>query len=140
MPREPRLVNIWEDTVDLTQLLIGIAGGSALGFVSYVAALRAFSTYFPEQPPSLVKGYALMAGIAGCVLTAAVIATVFKPKRRLRETEPGPVERDALVRGLALDPEEERRALETASPDLLREMQELQIHELFAEPVRRIPH
>ena len=131
MAHEQRLVNIWEDTVDLRQLLIGLACGSTLGFGSYIGAVRAFASYLPGQPPALLKGYALMAGIAGCVLAAAVIARVFKPKRWLRETDDGPIDRAALVRHLALDPEEERVARETASPQLIREMQQLQIYDLF---------
>ena len=133
MAQEHRLVNIWEDTVDLRELLIGLACGSALGFASYVAALLAFTAYLPSQQPSLIKGYALMAGIAGCVMAAALIAVVIKPKRSLRETTHGPLDRAELIRSLALDPEEERRALETASPKLIREMQQLQIYHLFAE-------
>ena len=137
MAHQQRLVNIWEDTVDLRQLLIGLACGSALGFASYVIAVRAFTAYFPEQTPSLIKGYALMTGIAGCVMAAAIIGTVFKPKRVLRETDQGPIDRSAMIRDLALDPEEERRALDTASPKLIREMQQLQVYDLFADVSRK---
>jgi len=130
---ERRLFNIWEDTVDLRQLLIGLACSSTLGFASYAVAIRAFTAYFPGQTPGLIRGYALMAGIAGCVMVAAIIATVFKPKRWLREADDGPNDRSALIREFALDPEEERRALETASPKLIREMQELQLYDLFTD-------
>ena len=136
MADEQRLFNVWEDTVDLRQLLIGLACGSTLGFASYAVAVRAFTAYFPGQQQGLIKGYALMAGIAGCVIVAAIIATVFKPKRWLRETDDGPIDRSALIRDLALDPEEERRALETASPKLIREMQQLQIYDLFTDASR----
>ena len=137
MAHEHRLVNIWEDTVDFRELLIGLACGSALGFASYAIALRAFTAYFPAQQPSLIKGYALMGGIVGCVTAASLIAAVIKPKRLLRETAQGPIDRAGLVRDFALNPEEERRALETASPKLIREMQQLQIYDLFAESSRR---
>ena len=136
MPEEHRLVNIWEDTVDLKELLLGLACGSAFGFASYAVSLRAFTAYLPGQQPSLIKGYALMAGIAGCVMAASFIAAVLKPKRSLRETTQGPVDRAGLIRDLALNPEEERRALETAPPRLIREMQQLQIYDLFAETSR----
>ena len=137
LAHEHRLVNIWEDTVDLRELLIGLACGSAFGFASYALALRAFAAYLPTQQPSLIKGYALMAGIAGCVMAASFVAAAVKPKRVLRETAAGPIDRAGLVRDLALNPEEERRALETASPKLIREMQQLQIYDLFAESSRR---
>ena len=137
VPEEHRLVNIWEDTVDLKELLLGVAWGSALGFAAYALALRAFTAYLPGQQPSLIKGYALMGGIAGCVMAASFIAAAIKPKRSLRETTQGPLDRAGLVRDLALNPEEERRALAAASPRLIREMQQLQIYDLFAETSRR---
>ena len=137
LAHEHRLVNIWEDTVDFRELLIGLACGSALGFASYAIALRAFTAYLPAQQTSLIKGFALMGGIIGCVTAASLIATVIKPKRSLRETAQGPIDRAGLVRDLAFNPEEERRALETAPPQLIREMQQLQIYDLFAESSRR---
>ena len=137
MAAEPQLVTIWEDVVDFRQLLIGLACGSAIGFVSYASAFRAFAAGFPDDDPGLIKGYALMAGIAGCVMAAALIATVFKPKRLLRDTDQRPIDRAGLIRDLALDPEEERRALETASPKLIREMQQLQVLDLFSDSSRR---
>jgi len=140
LAEEQRLVNIWEDTVDLRQLLIGLACGSALGFASYAVAIRAFTAYFPGQTPNLVKSYALMAGIAGCVIAASLVGAVVKPKRSLRETDQGPMDRAALVRELSLDPAEERRALETASPALIREMQQLQIYALFVDSSERDSH
>ena len=140
MAAEQRLVTIWEDVVDFRQLLIGHACGSALGFASYAAAFRAFTAGFPGEEPSLIKGYALMAGIAGCVMAAVLIARVCKPKRLLRDTDQGPIDRAVLIRDLALNPEEERRALETASPKLIREMQQLQVLDLFADSSRRDSH
>jgi len=136
LAEEQRLVTIWEDTVDLRQLLIGLACGSALGFASYTVAIRAFTTYFPGQTANLIKGYALMAGIAGCVLAAVLVAMVVKPKRRLRETDQGPIDHSSLLRELALNKDEERLALQTASPKLIREMQQLQIYDLFADSSR----
>jgi hypothetical protein len=136
LAHERRLVNIWEDTVDFRELLIGLAWGSALGFASYAIALRAFTAYLPAQQPSLIKGYALMGGIVGCVVAASLIAAVVKPKRLLREAADGPIDPAGLVRDLAFDPEEERRALERASPKVIREMQQLQIYDLFAESSR----
>jgi hypothetical protein len=93
----------------------------------------AFTTYFPGQTANLIKGYALMAGIAGCVLAAVLVAMVVKPKRLLRETDQGPIDHVSLLRELALNKDEERLALQTASPKLIREMQQLQIYDLFAD-------
>ena len=132
-----RLVNIWEDTVDFRELLIGLAGGSALGFVAYSLSLRAFTAYLPGQAPGLIKGYALMGGIVGCVCAAVIVALLVKPKRNFRHADDGPIDRAALLRGLALDPDEERRALESASPKVIREMQDLQIYDLFVEVSRQ---
>ena len=129
----PQLVNIWDDTVDLRELFIGLACGSTLGFAFYALALRALSRYLPNQPPGVIKGYALLGGILGCVCAAVGVALFVKPKRWLRVSDDGPVDRAGLLRSLAVDPEEERRALAHASPALIREMQQLQIYDLFAD-------
>lgn len=133
MADEQRLVNVWEDTVDLRQLLIGLACGSALGFASYAGAIRALTVTFPDQTASLIKAYALMAGIAGCIVAAILVAVIVKPKRVLCETEQGLRDQAALLQELALNLDDERRALEGASPQLIREMQQLQVYDLFTE-------
>ena len=132
-----RLLSIWEDTVDLRELLIGIAGAAALGFASFIVSWRVFTAQLPNDSAALIKGYALMGGILGCVLAAVIIAVVFKPKRVLRESEGGLTDPAELLVSLGLDPDEERRALETASPKVIREMQQLQIYDLFVDFSRK---
>ena len=132
-----RLVNIWEDTVDLRELLVGMATGAVLGFAAYRFSLGAFTASMPGGAPGLIKGYALMGGIPGCVCPAVVVAMVVKPKRHFTQGDDEPIDRAALVRALALDPDEERRGLETASPKLILEMQDLQIYDLFVEVSRQ---
>jgi hypothetical protein len=134
MPDEKhQLVNIWDDTVDLRELFIGLACGSTLGFAFYALSLRTLSKYVPHQPAGVIKGYALLGGILGCVCAAVGVALLVKPKRWLRVSDDGPIDRVGLLRSLAVDPDEERLALANASPELIREMQQLQIHDLFAE-------
>ena len=128
-----RPINVWEDTVGLKELLIGLAGGAALGFVCYVLSLRVLSNYLAGSAAGVVKGYALMGGICGCVAAAVLVARFVKPRRILCESGVAPADRAALLQTLGLDPDEERRALEKASPKLIREMEQLQIHDLFAE-------
>lgn len=133
---EHRLFYIWEDTVDLKQLLIGLACGGALGFTSYAASFAAFTEHLTSSTPGVIKGYALMGGIVGCVCTAVGLALAVKPKRAFRATAEGPRDRAALIHTLALDPDEERVALEEASPKLIREMQQLQVYDLFVDVSR----
>lgn len=135
--RDRRLLNIWEDTVDLRELLIGIACGSASGFAAYILSLRFFQAQLPDETPALVKGYGLLGGILGCVVAAVVIAVVFRPKRVLQESEVGPADPGEILAALGLDPEEERAALEQASPKVLREMQQLRIHDAFVDFSRK---
>lgn len=130
---EHRLVHIWEDTVDLRELLVGLVWGSALGFGCYSVSLAAFTSLVPSQAPDLLKGYALMGGIVGCVIAAVVVALAVKPKRRLLAPDAKPVDHAELLDTLALDPDEERRALQNASPKLIQEMRQLQIYDLFAD-------
>jgi hypothetical protein len=134
-----QLVNIWEDTVDLRELFIGLVCGSTGGFASYVLSLRTLVKYLPSQTPGVIKGYALMGGIVGCVCAAVGVALLVKPKRWLRVSDEGPIDRAKLLHTLGVDPEEERRALEHASPALIKEMQQLQIYDLFADFSRSRP-
>jgi len=136
---ERQLFTIWEDTVDLKELLIGLAAGSALGFTCYKLAFWACTTYLTGVAPGVLKGYALMGGIAGCVVAAVIVGRVVTPKRHFRASEDVPADRAGVLRALGVDPAEERLALERASPKLRREMQQLQIHDLFADYARREP-
>jgi len=126
-------VYIWEDAVNLRELLIGLAFGSVLGYAFYTLSFEAFTKYLPGQREGVIKGYALLGGIVGCVCAAVVIGLIFKPKRRVRTAEQAPTGRAELLRNLGLDPDEERRALEKASPKLIREMKQLQVYDLFAD-------
>lgn len=130
---ERQLFYIWEDTVDLKQLIVALASGSAIGFTSYAASLAAFTRYLTASTPAVIKGYALMAGIAGCVCAAVGVALLVRPKRTFRATDQGPLDRAALIRALAIDPVEERLALQEATPTLIREMQQLQVYDLFVD-------
>jgi hypothetical protein len=134
--REHQLVNIWEDAVDLRELLIGLAIGSAVGYAAYVLAFGALTRYFPDQGEGLIKGYSLLGGIVGCVVAAVLINLFVSPKRHVREADDGATGRTELLRTLGLDPKEERQALEDASPELIREMKQLQVYDLFADFAR----
>ncbi|MEJ2206119.1 MAG: hypothetical protein P8170_18645 [Gemmatimonadota bacterium] len=134
--RKHQLVNIWGDAVDLRELLIGLAIGSAFGYAAYVLAFGALTRYFPAQGEALIKGYALLGGIVGCVVAAVLIGLFVSPKRHVRAADDDATDRTDLLRTLGLDPEEERQALEDASPKLIREMKQLQVYDLFADFAR----
>jgi hypothetical protein len=121
----------------LRELLVGLVSGAALGFTGYEFSLSVLAAYLPGQAPALLKGYALMGGIAGCICAAALVAVIVKPKRQFTHGDEAPIDRAALLRALALNPDEECRALETASRQVILEMQALQIYDLFVEASRQ---
>ncbi|NQE61660.1 hypothetical protein [Caulobacter sp. RHG1] len=129
--RERRLLNIWDDTVDLPALLVSVAGGAALGLAAYKLALAALMARQGETAASLIKAYALLGGVGGCVLAAVLVGLVVKPKRIVETAQASAADQIDLLASLGADPDEERRALETTPPKVIAEMQQLKIHDLF---------
>src|SRR5690606_11829691 len=80
-----RFAEVWGDTVDLKHLAwaIGIGIGiSIFGF--YVASHWLTSVVESKQ---LAHAYAMLAGLAGCIIAGVICAKAFPPKREVTETE-----------------------------------------------------
>ena len=131
--QEPGLIVVWEDTVALRHLLIGLLCGGVLGLGCYLVAARSIAAALPGEAAGLVKAYALLGGIGGSLVAAVVLALFVKPKRVFDDSTEGSGDRAALLRQFGADPVEEAEALRRASPRLLREMRQLQVHDLFAD-------
>ncbi|RCV57575.1 hypothetical protein [Marinitenerispora sediminis] len=104
-------VEVWNDTVDLrhlaASLVIGVVGGLPL-FLLARAVLRGWLDTL-----ALADGYALLAGLAGCLAAGAVCARRFPPKRVFTDD----AETSAALRRAALA--ELARDTDTTTPDLL---------------------
>lgn len=81
-----RLAEVWNDTVDLRHLAWAIAIGIAVSVAGFYAA----SGWLRDKvaSPELAHAYAMLAGLAGCVLAGVICARLFPPKREVSSTAP----------------------------------------------------
>jgi len=125
------LVEVWGDTVALPHLAGAIAIGAVVSLVFYFAASRTLVAVV--STPALARAYAMLAGLAGCVIAGVICARLFPPKRTVTEgTDADPAARRAVLDRLA----EEVGDLGAVHdlPDVVaQEMKELRIYDLFAE-------
>lgn len=76
-------LEVWGDTVDGRHLLSSILLGVALATPAYLLAAWGFGQ--TEVAPALAKSYALLVGLGACIVTGAIAARLFPPKRVLIE-------------------------------------------------------
>ncbi len=129
-PHAWQLVEVWGDTVDLKHLAWAIVIGIVISLAGYGAASRLLAA--SVATPELAKAYAMLAGLAGCLISGVICAVLFKPKRE-------------VIEGRAADPAWRQEVLDRLveqtgplgsvadlPPSVVKEMKELEIYELFA--------
>lgn len=72
-------VLVWNDPVDLKQLSTSVVICSTLSLTTFLLARSLIGRVVSTE--SLTGGYALLAGLVGCVAAAAFCARLFRPKR-----------------------------------------------------------
>lgn len=127
---DQNLTEVWGDTVKLSELGIAALLGIILTMVCYLAGNSIFSQ-MENIEPSLAKGYALMTGIGGCFISAAISAKFFKPKRIVEEHAEAADIAEILAFG-GTTVEEETKALATLDPKIIAEMEDLELYALLA--------
>lgn len=125
-----KLLEVWGDTVNFGQLLIGICMGSIGGFGIYYIGKLLISANYPHVSKSLQDSYSLLIGMLGCLLMGFIVGKLFKPKREFSETD-FVMDVEALVQENHLDLEKEEEYLKTVSPQVLTEMRTLNIESIF---------
>jgi len=129
-PARWRLVEIWGDTADLGHLAWSIAIGVAVSLTGYLVASRVLAS--TVGTPELARAYAMLAGLGGCVVSGLICAKLFTPKREVVEgTDADPRWREEVLAELAAE-HGGLGAMDDLPPVVVREMKELEIHELFA--------
>ena len=132
-----RLVEIWGDTADLGHLAGSIAIGIGVSLAGYLVASRVLDS--TVRTLELARAYAMLAGLAGCVLSGLICALLFTPKREVVEgTEADPRWREEVLAELAAL-HGDLGSVDDLPPSVVREMKELEIYDLFASyqaPVR----
>jgi hypothetical protein len=125
-----RLVEIWGDTADLGHLAWSIAIGVAVSLAGFLVASRVLAS--TVGTPELARAYAMLAGLAGCVVSGVICAFLFAPKREVVEgTDADPRWREEVLAELAGE-HGTLGSVDDLPPSVVREMKELEIYDLFA--------
>jgi hypothetical protein len=129
-PRPWRLVEVWGDTTDIRHLAWSIVIGIVVSITGFLIANRWLSGHVGAQ--ELARAYAMLAGLAGCILSGVICALLFQPKREVVEGETAePFWREEVLAKLA-EQNGDLGAVEDLPPAVVQEMKELQIYALFA--------
>ncbi|WP_100208835.1 hypothetical protein [Saccharomonospora azurea] len=76
---------VWNDAVNLRHLALSMVVCVAIGLPAYLVSEAVFEATLDQT--SLAGGYALLVGLAGCVVGAAVCTKLFPPKRVLADDD-----------------------------------------------------
>lgn len=76
---QPQLMEVWGDTVDGRHLLGSIGLGVGIAVPVYLLADWGFTALTGGD--TLGHSYALVVGLASCIVAAVIAARIFKPKR-----------------------------------------------------------
>jgi hypothetical protein len=128
-------LTVWGDTVDLKELLLGVFFGAVVGFCSYSGALWYLKTFHSGMAKGVLEGYALLVGVGGCLAVGVIAARVTKAKRNFIEDDNSIDKKEALLE-MDLDLDREAEYLQHVSADVIQEMHQLQIYDLFTEKVK----
>lgn len=133
-----KYADVWGDTVAINELVISCFIGTILSLGLYIVGTKIFEKV-KGLDPGLQKGYALLVGVGGCILAAIICAKLFKPKREIvRQFEDVNIEHILEKNGMTL--QEEAQALAEAHPDVIKELEDLQLWALLTLIPENSPH
>ncbi|AEF87334.1 hypothetical protein DelCs14_0292 [Delftia sp. Cs1-4] len=135
-PADWRLAEVWGDTVDLRHLAWAIAIGTGISVLGFYLASRWLATVVESR--QLAHAYAMLAGLAGCVIAGVICARAFPPKREVTEldTSNDPEWRREVLEELARQPGG-LGTVQDLPPAVVQELKELRLYELFADKAGR---
>lgn len=133
-----RLAEVWSDTVDLRHLAWAIGIGISVSVAGFFIASRWLRGVVAS--PELAHAYAMLAGLAGCVLAGVICARLFPPKREVLEHSAthDPAWRAEVLAELAEQPGG-LGTLADLPEAAVRELKALDLYELFAQPAAPAP-
>ena len=127
-----RLAEVWGDTVDLKHLAWAIVIGTGIRVTAYFFASRWLTSVVESK--QLAQAYAMLAGLAGCVISGVICARIFPPKRVVTEMDisSDPVWRAEVLAELEKQPGG-MGSVADLPPEVVQELKELKLYDLFAE-------
>lgn len=123
-------MEVWGDTVVPKELAIS-AIICVITTMSFFLVGRSVLLGLGTLEQGLAKGYALLVGIVGTFLGAFICAKLFKPKRKIMiDFHKENIE--DILKAAGMTVEEEVEALRTVSPEVIKEMEDLELYSLLA--------
>ena len=96
-----RLIEVWGDTVDVRHLSVSVALGAGIATPTFLLARELFEATVEDQ--TLAQSYALLVGLAGCLLAAFIAARLFRPKRVVTQEQASTAARREALDAIAED-------------------------------------
>ena len=127
--KEKVLTEVWGDTVNIKELAISIILGVIFTMCFYLIGRKIFMS-MGTVVENLAKGYALFVGIAGCFIAAVISAKSFRPKRLVAELD-STTDIAEVLEYAHMTPEEEGEALTKVGPDVIKELEDLELYGLL---------
>lgn len=128
--KQKELTKVWGDTVSLTELFLSAVVGIAVTMGAYML-IGMVVEQSTEMPKEMVRGYALIAGIAGCFISGIITGRSFKPKREVIDgTEK--MDLEVVLAEAGTNVQSEAEALSVESADVIREMEDLELYSLLS--------
>jgi len=125
-----KYMEVWGDTVVPKELAASAAICVVLTMIFFLGG-RSLLLGIESLDPALAKGYSLLVGIVGTFLGATIAAKKFKPKRRIMvDFQEENIE--DILKAAGMTVEEEREALRTVSPEVIKEMEDLELYSLLS--------
>ena len=124
-----KYMEVWGDTVVPSELAVSAIICTITSMVFFLGG-RAFFMSLGTLDASLAKGYALLVGIVGTFVGAFICGSRFKPKRRILE-DSTTEDIAEILKSAGMTVEEEIEALRTVSPEVIREMEDLELYSLL---------
>ena len=124
--KEKVLTEVWGDTVNIKELAISIILGVIFTMCFYLIGRKIFMSMGTIEE-NLAKGYALFVGIAGCFIAAVISAKSFRPKRLVAELD-STTDIAEVLEYAHMTPEEEGEALTKVGPDVIKELEDLELY------------
>lgn len=129
--RAPKhLTEVWGDTVALKELLLACLLGVIFTMTFFFVGQYIFHG-MEGLDAGMADGYALLVGMAGCILSGVLNARLFKPKRNFEgELQSDSVEEVLRTAGMTV--EEEAAALAVVDSEIIAELEDLHMYSLLA--------
>lgn len=126
---------VWGDTVKLRNLTLALVLSLAISLAFYFGGRALLGLWISDLP--VLRAYAMLVGIGGCLVAGSVCALLFKPQRNVVEEVVDEAARDKVMAQLASEPGG-LGELDKLPPYVQAEMKELGLYELFRKYEDRI--